>query len=224
MRIIKATGSFSEAAKQIGLNLGNFASIPDRTCIWRLQAERPPEKIKSLVKSYNLDKDKYCQIAQELESVGFKIKFDAGPDILLLAGSIFPKHGQLAVAIILPTPQNIQDKANTISSTLADNVQHTEDNQQQTNLSLAVGETPTVVVRIFARSLEQKPHVEIRSLADDDQPSASAPLLQRGDQPSASETQLEPGDIVVLNPHECMEVKSGGAALILIRYMITRTC
>ncbi|KAI8710570.1 hypothetical protein NCS52_01557200 [Fusarium sp. LHS14.1] len=276
MSVIKTTESFSKAARQIGLNLGNFASVQDRTGIWRMRMEQLPEKIKSLVRSYNLDKDKYCQIARELGSKGFEIEFDAGPEILWVAGPIFPKHGQLAIAIILPKPQNIQDEANTTSSTLAENVQHTEDNQQQTDLSLAVGETPRHGARIFSRSLEQKPHVEFRSLADDDQPSASETQLQPGDQPSVSETQLQPGDqpsasktqlqpgdqpsvsetqlqpgdqpsasktqlqpgdqpsvsetklqpgdIVILNARECMDVKSGGVALILMRYKITKIC
>lgn len=88
----------------------------------------------------------------------------------------------------------------------------TEDDRQQINLSLAVGGAPTTdVARISAESLEQKPSVQITRLADD------------GRKTHTSISPLQPGDIVILNPHECIEVKSGGVALILIRYKIWRT-
>ncbi|RSL47971.1 hypothetical protein CEP54_013145 [Fusarium duplospermum] len=210
MYVITTTETFSDATRRADLNLQDFASIPGRSHIWRLPAGRLPETIISLVRSYNTDEDKYPQIAQELESKGFDVSYDAGPEVLWLEGSIYPEHGQLAIAIILPKPRSIQGEANAMtSSALIDGTQNIEENQQKTKLSLAVGGMPTNLPPRSARSLEQKYHVEIRSLADDGHPPASTPLLQAG-------------DIVVLHAHECIEAKSGGVAMILIRYKITR--
>lgn len=58
MHVITTTETFSDATRQADLNLQDFASIPGRSHIWRLQAERLPEKIVSLVRSYNTDEDK----------------------------------------------------------------------------------------------------------------------------------------------------------------------
>ncbi|RSL80601.1 hypothetical protein BHE90_016582 [Fusarium euwallaceae] len=192
MYVITTTETFSDATRRADLNLQDFVSIQGRSYIWRLPSGGLPETIVSLVRSYNTDGDKYPQIAQELESKGFHVSYDAGPEVLWLEGSIYPEHGQLAIAISLPKPRSIQGEANAmISSALID------------------GGMPTNLPPRSARSLEQKYHVEIRSLADDGHPPASTPLLRAG-------------DIVVLHAHECIEPKSGGVAMILIRYKITR--
>ncbi|KAH7111586.1 hypothetical protein EDB81DRAFT_829564 [Dactylonectria macrodidyma] len=211
MQVITTTTSFRHAARQINLKLQDFALVQHQTRIWRLQTEGRgiPEEIKSLVRSYNEDDDKYPQIEQTLKSERLTIQFDRGLDIIWLEGSIYVKDGQIAIAIILPKPQNLQDEAETTRSPdSSDGMRPTEDDRQQINLSLAVGGEPTDAARISAKSLAQKPDIQIRRLAG---------------QTHTSISLLQPGDIVVLNAHERIEVKSGGVALILIRYKVWPT-
>ncbi|KAH7108934.1 hypothetical protein B0J13DRAFT_579400 [Dactylonectria estremocensis] len=209
MRVITTTTSFRDAAGQINLKLQDFVLVQNQTRMWRLQTEgrRKPQEIKSLMRSYN--KDEYPEIVRTQESKGLSIRFDDGLEVLWLEGSIYAKDGHLGVAVILPKPQDLQDEADaTRSPDSDDGVRPTEDDRQQMNLSLAVGGAPTDVARISAKSLAQKPDIQITRVADD------------GGQTHTSISPLQPGDIVVLDAHERIEVKSGGVALVMVRYKL----
>ncbi|RTE75467.1 hypothetical protein BHE90_010083 [Fusarium euwallaceae] len=207
MKIITTTRVFKNAVESTNLSLQDFRLGPGQTNTRRLSTL--PEEVRSVVRAYNTEDDKFPEILRQFKSQGLALRYDAGPDLVWTEDAMYPPEGRIGVCIIFPKPQTSQNEWKIPECSNPVDEAQPKATEQKTSSDLAVTLEPVGAAGLPVISSEQKLQIEIGQ---------AIPGGGSSSRPAAATPQLRPGDIIVLNAYEYLRVKAGGIAMVLILY------